>query len=296
MQKKSNAAAVDIDCRKELIRLIHQLSGKHSVWQVFEDFLALSALSISNSVDRTHWEERETQYMETIGRYDKSEIELFPQMLAHLIGELERHAERPVDVLGVIFHELELHSKYKGQFFTPQTICDMMGKVAFDDNGRAIAENGYLTVYEPCCGSGAMILGFAKAMQDCKLAYQRQMVVTATDVDLKCVYMTYLQLSLYGIQAVVIHGNSISLEEWSRWYTPVYILNGWLWRQTCGNLNKRYMEDEAMKRASEPMYAAIRDIEAMTVEKVPAVRDAEPAETFDIKLRESDGGQLQFEF
>lgn len=234
--------------------------------------------------------------METIDRYDKSEIELFPQMLAHLIGELERHAERPVDVLGVIFHELELHNKYKGQFFTHQTICDMMGKMSLGEDDKAIAENGYLTVCEPCCGSGAMIFGFAKAMQDCKLDYQRQMTVTATDVDLKCVYMTYLQLSLYGIPAVVIHGDSISMKEWSRWYTPAYMLDGWVWRQTCGNHNKRHMEDEAIKRASEPMYAAIRDLEAMTVEKVPAVSDAEPVETFDIKLRESDGGQLQFEF
>ena len=42
--------------------------------------------------------------------------------------------------------------------------------------------------------------------------------------------MCYLQLALYGIPAVVVHGNSLTLEEWSRWYTPVYILEGWGWR------------------------------------------------------------------
>lgn len=234
--------------------------------------------------------------MEIIGRYDKSEIDRLPQMLFHLVEELQRYAEYPVDVLGVIFHDLELHNKHKGQFFTPQNICDMMGKMSISKADKAIAERGYLTVCEPCCGSGAMILGFAKAMQECELDYQRQMVVTATDVDLKCVYMTYLQLSLYGIPAVVIHGNSLSMEEWSRWYTPVYLLNGWLWRESCGNKPIRYPEDETMKRASDPMYAAIRDAESLVPDTVPAVSAPALSETFDINLKESDSGQLKFDF
>lgn len=61
-----------------------------------------------------------------------------------------------------------------------------------------------------------------------------QLVVTAVDVDLKCVHMAYLQFSLYGIPAVVIHGNTLSVEEWSRWYTPIYIVNGWTRKQACG--------------------------------------------------------------
>ncbi len=32
--------------------------------------------------------------------------------------------------------------------------------------------------------------------------------------------MTYIQLSLYGIPAVVIHGNTLTQEAWSEWFTP----------------------------------------------------------------------------
>lgn len=39
--------------------------------------------------------------------------------------------------------------------------------------------------------------------------------------------MTYLQLSLLHIPAVVVHGNALSLEEWGHWYTPAHILGGW---------------------------------------------------------------------
>lgn len=32
--------------------------------------------------------------------------------------------------------------------------------------------------------------------------------------------MAYIQLCLYQIPAVVIHCNTLTMEEWSRWYTP----------------------------------------------------------------------------
>jgi hypothetical protein len=54
--------------------------------------------------------------------------------------------------------------------------------------------------------------------------------VTAVDVDPKCVHMSYLQFSLLHIPAVIIHGNSLSLEEFGRWYTPAHIMNGWNWK------------------------------------------------------------------
>lgn len=78
-----------------------------------------------------------------------------------------------------------------------------------------------------------------KAMLDAELNYCTQLVITATDIDLKCVHMCYLQLSLYGIPAVVIHGNTLTLEEWSHWFTPIYVLHGWRWRSgNVSNLDK----------------------------------------------------------
>lgn len=41
----------------------------------------------------------------------------------------------------------------------------------------------------------------------------------AQDIDIRRVWMAYIQLSLYGIPAMVIHGNTLTMEEWDRWYT-----------------------------------------------------------------------------
>ena len=226
-----NKNRTSVDSRKELIKAIQFLGHRYSAWQVFEDFLAMSAISISNAVDWVNREKRENQYLSIVKRYAKEELNMFPKMFAFLVELLESHAEHPHDILGSIFHELELHNKYKGQFFTPQHICDFMGMVAISENNLDINKRGFISLCEPCAGSGAMILGFAKAMKKSGYNFQQHMVVTATDIDPKCVFMTYLQLSLYGIPAVVVHGDTISMKEWSRWYTPVYMLNGWAMRQ-----------------------------------------------------------------
>ena len=49
---------------------------------------------------------------------------------------------------------------------------------------------------------------------------EKKTLLVAQDIDIRCVWMAYIQLSLYGIPAVVIHGNTLTMETWSQWYTP----------------------------------------------------------------------------
>lgn len=251
------------DYRKEIVKTIGDLGYRHSTWQVFSDFVEMSAIALSNTVDWIHREEREKRYLEIINTYSKSEQQRFPEMLAYLTNAMEDSLALdggPTDILGQVFHEMELHNKWKGQFFTPVPVCEAMGMMMVGDKAQMVKEKGFITVNEPCVGSGAMVLGFAKAMKANGINYCSQMVVTAQDIDLKCVHMAYLQLSLYGIPAVVIHGNTLTVEEWSRWYTPVYMLNGWIWRQQCGMTDARNAEDEVIKRSMDPMYDKLRNV------------------------------------
>ena len=149
-----------IDGITELKKSIVNLGYKHSIWQVFEDFVTLSACSVSNSVDFLHREEREKIYLDTIKKYTKKEAEEFPKMFALLVEALEQElsVRGPSDVLGRLYHDLELHNKWRGQFFTPQSIADMMAEMSISDHDADIGRRGYITVCEPCCGSGVMIL------------------------------------------------------------------------------------------------------------------------------------------
>jgi type I restriction-modification system DNA methylase subunit len=284
------------DHKKEIINLIKSAAYTKDIAQVFNDFLEMAAIAISNTADFTHREARESRYMDLINSYDKKYQAHFPEMLAQLVLALDEKVQTtgPEDILGLIYHELELHNKYHGQFFTPQHISDMMALMACgDEKQTAITKQGYITVLEPCCGSGVMVTSFLKAMQKENLNYCTQVVVTAVDIDLKCAHMTFLQLALYGVPAVVIHGNSLTCEEFSRWYTPVYLWNGWIWREQCGITNKFCVEDEKIKCALEPGYYAMRQVEALIAESAPPPKIPEkPAQrTHTIEIKPVDFGE-----
>lgn len=260
----------------DIIKAIKNMSSSRQTYQVFQDWLELSAISISNSVDWTHSTEREEQYLQIIKRYTSEERKQLTEILALLIRDMtaEVNCGSPCDILGEVFHGLELHNKYHGQFFTPFHICEFMGQIVIDDSLKEVVEKqGYVSVCEPCVGSGGMVIGFAAAMKKNNFNYQQDLCVTACDIDLKCVHMAYLQLSLYGIPAIIIHGNSLSMEEWSKWYTPAYMIGMWALREQRGIADVANAAKE--KAASE---------ENQSSDKTPKLQD--------IELKINENGQF----
>jgi type I restriction-modification system DNA methylase subunit len=216
--------------RSTIPQLVEQVARYHSKWEVFSDFLEMAACAVSNSVDRAQYDLREACYMRIVKKYDKEEMNLICQMLGELTLKLEEGHD---DVLGNAFHALELHNKWHGQFFTPYCVSKMMAQMSLapaDGFKAQIEKRGYVTVCEPCVGAGAMLIAFAEAALEEGINPQRQIHMTGIDIDLKCVHMAYLQLSLLGIPAVLVHGNSLGVEQWSTWYTPAHVLGGWSWR------------------------------------------------------------------
>lgn len=212
-----------------IINNIKTLSSRHNTWQVFNDFCEVSAIAIANSISRGEdWDKREKTYMNIIKRYNRDELDLFSTMLGQLVLISHKNwiNQDYKDTLGDIHHDLELHNRYKGQFFTPMNICEAMAAMTLTNIDEVIKDKGYIRICEPACGSGAIILGVANVLVKRGYEPNKVMRVVATDVDIKCVHMCYLQLTLYGIPAVVVHGNTLTLEEWSKWYTPLYIPQG----------------------------------------------------------------------
>lgn len=152
-------------------------------------------------------------------------------MFGELVMAMEDNFD---DVLGKTFMTLEIGDKWKGQFFTPGCLAHMMATMTLTGFEEKIREQGFITLMEPAVGGGVTVLACAQAMREAGFNYQRQLHVTAVDVDLTCVHMAYVQFALHHIPAVVVHGNSLSLEEWSHWYTPAHILDGWNARLRAG--------------------------------------------------------------
>jgi len=212
--------------RKETIKTLEGLGHRHSTWQVFQDWVAMYAYSLSNALDKIQFQEREEKYLDIAKRYDQEEMQKFCQCAAYLVQSFENEV---CDHLGEIFMEMELGNKWQGQFFTPYDVCRMMAGMTITDNALAmIDDKGFISCSEPACGAGAMILGVGEYIKERGYNPQQQTHWIATDVDPKAVHMTYIQLSLTGIPAIVVHGNTLTLEEFGHWYTPQHILGNWV--------------------------------------------------------------------
>lgn len=205
--------------RKKLIEAIRTLAQSQGLNTVFTTFLELTANSIAAQMDPENAEEREARYQEIASGMTPETLDAYARMLALLWLTVLEYANDPCDILGDIYHELRLNNEWNGQFFTPDHICRMMAEMinpVTDTTDR----NAPITINEPTCGSGTMVIGAVWAMKRKNFDFQRKSFFVAQDIDIRCVWMAYIQLSLYGIPAVVIHGNTLTMEEWSRWYTP----------------------------------------------------------------------------
>ena len=168
------------------------------------------AISIQNSVHVFHnqlWKEREQTYIDTMRKYNKDEQTKLCMMMGMLIDTLE---DGPDDVLGKIYMEAGMGSKSTGQVFTPFNLAELTAKLSLAENLEAYKNGEKLTLNEPTCGGGAMIIAAAKALQDAGVNYQKCMEVVAQDIDWKGVYMCYVQLSLLGISAICVQGDTIA--------------------------------------------------------------------------------------
>ncbi len=207
---------------KEIIKQFKELASTRDLWQVYKDFLEVVAISISNACDKDQALEREQRYLDIIKTYSPEQVWKITDIMGLLVLELSKE---PQDVLGKIFMELELGNKWTGQVFTPLNLADLLANVAFDD--KEIKEKGYMTVTDPAVGGGVTIIGLVRAMIEKGYNPQKQLLVICGDLDIKAVHMTYIQLSLLGIPAIVKNQDALTLETMSVWYTPTYIWDLW---------------------------------------------------------------------
>lgn len=196
--------------RDFIIKSIENMSGRHSPYEVFTDWVKMSAISIQNACVMIHdkvWKDREQQYMLTQKKYTNDEMMTFSSMLAAVTLTFD---EKFDDALGDVYMKSGCGNKGTGQFFTPYHVSYATAATGYTADIRKLSQDNVIEVTEPSCGAGGMIIAVAQLMKDNGLNPQRNMHVTAQDLDWTAVYMTYVQLSLLGIRATVVQGDSLA--------------------------------------------------------------------------------------
>lgn len=197
------------------IKLLNFLKHKYTPEKVFQDFVSLFAISLSNKV---YFNKKNSErYKEIYNSYEQEEQYIFYALSSELI-KLFKSEDEPYDILGEIYKRITNNDCLKNMYNKNiqeqgKSLQGVMKLNKKSNNGKLVDVN---------CGSGAKILAYASTLNIFKLNYKIDLEVTAIDTDIINVFMTYIQLYFYEISAVVILVDERNNEEMMRLYTPLY--------------------------------------------------------------------------
>ena len=199
-----------MSAKKEILDRINALAGEYSPYQIFSDWVQCCALAICNAchLPGKIWNAREKEYLAVIGRHSKPTQVAFAEMFATLPIAYEE--EGMTDILGEVYMEGGFGSGQTGQFFTPFNLSELTARLCIDDLIAKRGQDGKIWLHEPSVGGGAMVIAAAKVLKDAGINYQRELKVVAQDLDWRGVYTCYTQLSLLGIRAKVVQGDTLA--------------------------------------------------------------------------------------
>jgi hypothetical protein len=210
------------DYKRAFIKDFKTLCYRRQAWQVFHDFCTLTALALQQVFERN--DEREKEYLATVERYEPDEVTVFPKLLSYVVGGL---SGEPCDFLGSIFQELGLASHWHGQIFTPISVAMMVAQLTFSGVEDIIDKKGFITANEPVCGAGAMAVAAFHVIKQAGYNPQKQLHITAIDVDETAAKMCFIQLCLLGCPAKVYIGNTITQDMRCCMLTTMHHLGFW---------------------------------------------------------------------
>lgn len=190
----------------EISKLLNSLGRKHNLSTVFNDFLTLGICSYHRTNIQTKLQQvdtaNETLYLNTIKKYDKEEIVIFPKILGELHLQVYDHPYS--DILGEYFTE-HITRGENGQYFTPEPICQLLGQIVAEKQTAT-----HKSILDPACGSARMLLNFAKNNPNNNFY--------GADVSNTCAKMATMNFFLNGLKGEVAWMNTLSMEWYGGWH------------------------------------------------------------------------------
>lgn len=208
------------DARRQFVAVFMDTARNLRRWEVFSDFITLVASELDMARIRTP--ENIERSREICAKYSESDISNLHALFGLMVCALEAKFH---DFLGAIFMELELGDDRNGQYFTPYNVQSLMAKLLMPDVDETIRREGFVTVSDPASGAAGMIVAYAEYLLEAGYNPSEQMFGSCIDIDPIAADMAFIQLSLLGIPAEVVTGNTLTMQLSRVRYTPVYYIN-----------------------------------------------------------------------
>ena len=189
-------AKKELSTKEKLTKKIREINPALDTWEIWEALMSVFSCSIANAVetDKKIYDKREKEFKRAMSKLNNAEAIAETFILLNMAI-----MENPcTDILGELYMSLKLGNHWKGQFFTPQNVAEMMAKICMGKEAalEAVKENDCVSVEDPCCGSGVMLLAGAKNLAEYDVNYQRKALFVGQDIDRIVVQMCYIQLAL----------------------------------------------------------------------------------------------------
>ena len=110
--------------RKELVSEIRSLAQSQGLNTVFTTFLEITANSLAAQTDPENAEKREQRYQEMASTMTPELLSSYARMLALLFLTVREYRDDPCDILGGIYHELNLNTQAAYIFSALQSELD----------------------------------------------------------------------------------------------------------------------------------------------------------------------------
>lgn len=275
----------------ELIKKLQKIGRDKHRYRVFEEFVTMVAISLQNSVlpkNSPTFQKLEKEYLTLINGYSKIDQQLICECFGELVILLDKE---PEDVLGNIFMSMELGNERQGQFFTPDCVSQMMAKIQLANLADLLKEKPFITMLEPTCGAGGMILAVVKDIISQGKNPSQCLWVQAIDISRIAALMCFIQLSLWNVPAQIVVGNTLTLELREFWHTPAHLLNHW---DAKLRLNDTLTSVKALMDDTQPSIVAPAEDQGATI-NAPASLEEQQLIVLDkptIKI----GEQIGFDF
>ena len=262
--------------KREFVKIIQELCYGRQPWEVWSDVITVMACSIANAIDKSpkRHENREREYADCIKRLGG--VEKPAQLFTILVEALEANPDQ--DFLGELYMALELGNHWKGQFFTPYNISQLMSEMTTGNCQDQIDKKGWISICDPCVGGGAMLIAAANTMKRQKVNYQSHVLFVGQDVDRVVGLMAYIQISLLGCPGYIVIANTLTnpivglplmpmeKEGQEFWYTPFYFSEVWHFRRTFSFLSNISGTETTQKTVEKERYFMFFDFKEQEVE------------------------------
>ncbi len=231
--------------QKEFVKVFESVDYSKSPWSVWRDFIYLLASGLANSKepDIDIAQKRADRSHEIVARYNDTAIEKLYKLAEITTEALNQNADQ--DFLGELYMGLGFGNSSRDQFFTPWHVAKLMAKMTINPLHDEVRKKGFITVNDPTCGSGCMLLATRAAYLETKHDPVNDILYVGQDIDEVAALMCYIQLSILGCAGYVAIGDSLSNpivgtvlwptigEGGQIWFTPRWNSQIWQHRRIC---------------------------------------------------------------